>query len=144
MEVNLKAGQKVKADDVLVRLDDTDLRAKLQQAKAAVTAAEAVRAQAAADEQRGASLLESNAISRQEYDKAVTTLRSAEADLLRPRRRSTKCRPTLDWATIRSPIDGTVIDKKVDVGRHGHARPDCWSRSSIPHGCNWSPACASR
>ena len=23
---------------------------------------------------------------------------------------------TLDWATIRSPIDGTVIDKKVDVG----------------------------
>ncbi len=23
---------------------------------------------------------------------------------------------TLDWATVRSPIDGTVIDKKVDVG----------------------------
>ena len=23
---------------------------------------------------------------------------------------------TLDWATIRSPIDGTVVDKKVDVG----------------------------
>ena len=23
---------------------------------------------------------------------------------------------TLDWATIRSPIEGTVIDKKVDVG----------------------------
>ena len=34
VEVNLKAGQKVKAGDVLVRLDDTDLRAKLQQAKA--------------------------------------------------------------------------------------------------------------
>ena len=23
---------------------------------------------------------------------------------------------TLDWATIRSPMDGTIIDKKVDVG----------------------------
>ena len=23
---------------------------------------------------------------------------------------------TLDWATVRAPIDGTVIDKKVDVG----------------------------
>ncbi len=44
VEVNLKAGQKVKAGDVLLRLDDTDLRAKLQQAKFAVTAAEAARA----------------------------------------------------------------------------------------------------
>ena len=52
IEVNLKAGQKVQTGDVLMRLDDTDLRAKLQQAKAAVTAAEAVRAQAAADEKR--------------------------------------------------------------------------------------------
>ena len=41
VEVNLKAGQKVHAGDVLIRLDDTDLRAKLQQAKAAVAAAEA-------------------------------------------------------------------------------------------------------
>ena len=32
VEVNLKAGQKVQTGDVLIRLDDTDLRAKLQQA----------------------------------------------------------------------------------------------------------------
>ena len=55
VEVNLKAGQKVKAGDVLLRLDDTDLRAKLQQAKAAVASIEAARAQAAADEKRYAS-----------------------------------------------------------------------------------------
>ena len=52
VEVNLKAGQKVKAGDVLLRLDDTDLRAKLQQAKAAVAAAEAARTQAVLDENR--------------------------------------------------------------------------------------------
>ena len=46
VEVDLKAGQKVKANDVLVRLDDTDLQAKLKQANAAVAAAEAVDAQA--------------------------------------------------------------------------------------------------
>ena len=44
VEVNLLAGQKVKAGDILVRLDDADLRAKLQQAKAAVTSLEAARA----------------------------------------------------------------------------------------------------
>ena len=48
VHVNLKAGQRVKAGDVLFRLDDTDLKAKLQQAKAALTVAEAAKAQAAA------------------------------------------------------------------------------------------------
>jgi membrane fusion protein, multidrug efflux system len=116
VEVNIKAGQAVKTDEVLVRLDDTDLRAKLEQAKAAVTSIEAVRVQAAADEERGASLLKSNAISRQEYDKAVAMLRTAEADLQRAQQTVNEVQATLDWATIRSPIDGTVIDKKVDAG----------------------------
>ena len=61
-------------------------------------------------------MIKSNAISRQEYDKAVTTLRSAEADLQRAQETVNEVQATLDWATIRSPIDGTVIDKKVDVG----------------------------
>ena len=116
VEVNLKAGQKVKAGDVLLRLDDTDLRAKLQQAKAAVASMEAVRAQAGADEKRYAALIESKAISRQDYEKAVTTLRSAEADLLRAQETVNEVQTTLDSATVRSPFDGTVIDKKVDVG----------------------------
>jgi RND family efflux transporter MFP subunit len=116
IQVNLKAGQKVQAGDVLVRLDDTDLRAKLQQAKAAVASIEAVRAQAAADEKRYASLIVSKAISRQDYEKAVTALRSAEADLQRAQEAVNEVQATLDWATIRSPFDGTVIDKKVDAG----------------------------
>ncbi len=116
VEVNLKAGQKVKSGDILLRLDDTDLRAKLQQAKAAVSSIEAVRAQAAADEKRYAALIESKAISRQDYEKAVTTLRSAEADLLRAQETVNEVQTNLDSATVRSPFDGTVIDKKVDVG----------------------------
>ena len=116
MEVNLKAGQEVKANDVLFRLDDTDLHAKLEQAKAAVKSIEAVRTQAKADEQRNATLMQSNAISRQEYEKSVTAVRSAEADLQRTEQTVNEVQATLDWATVRSPIDGTVIDKKVDVG----------------------------
>ena len=116
VEVNLKAGQKVQAGDVLVRLDDTDLRAKLQQAKAAVASAEAVHRQAAADERRYAQLVRSRTISQQQYENAVATLQSAEADLHRAQAAVNEVQATLDWATIRSPIDGTVIDKKVDVG----------------------------
>ncbi len=116
MEVNLKAGQEVKANDVLFRLDDTDLRAKLEQTKATVKSIEAVRTQAKSDEQRNATLMQSNAISRQEYEKSVTAVRSAEADLQRAEQTVNEVQATLDWATVRSPIDGTVIDKKVDVG----------------------------
>ncbi|MHB8865849.1 MAG: efflux RND transporter periplasmic adaptor subunit [Pirellulaceae bacterium] len=116
VEVNLKAGQQVKANDVLFRLDDTDLQAKLQQAMASVASIEAQRSQAAADEQRNAKLMQSNAISRQEYEKSVTAVRSADADLRRAQETVKEVQATLDWATVRSPIDGTVVDKHVDVG----------------------------
>jgi membrane fusion protein, multidrug efflux system len=115
-EVNLKAGQKVKANDVLIRLDDTDLQAKIQQAKAAVTSAEALATQVAADAKRAADLIQSKAISRQDYDKAVAMDRSAKAELLRAQETIKEVQATLDWATILSPFDGIVFDKKVDVG----------------------------
>jgi len=114
--VNLKAGQKVQAGDVLVQLDDADLRARLQKAKAAVASAEAVYTQAAADEKRYAELFKRNAISQQQYEKEATALRSREAELQQARETAKEVQATLDWATIRSPIDGMVIDKKVDVG----------------------------
>jgi RND family efflux transporter MFP subunit len=116
IEVNLKAGQKVREGDVLVRLDDTDLRAKLQQAKAAVTAAEAGQTQAVADEKRYGELIEKNAVSRQEYERTVMQARSAEAGLRRANEAVREVQAMLDWATVRAPMDGVVIDKKVDVG----------------------------
>jgi RND family efflux transporter MFP subunit len=115
-EVNLKAGQEVKAGEVLVRLNDTDLKARLEQAKAAVSRAEATRTQAAADEQRYAKLAASKSISRQEHEQAATSLQEAEASLLQARESVKEVEAMLDWATIRSPFTGVVIDKKVDVG----------------------------
>ena len=52
VQVNLKAGEQVNKGDVLVRLDETDLQAKLQQAKAAVVSMQAAHAQAVSDEKR--------------------------------------------------------------------------------------------
>ncbi|MBS0261114.1 MAG: efflux RND transporter periplasmic adaptor subunit [Planctomycetes bacterium] len=116
VKVNLKAGQQVKSGDLLVRLDDTELKARLEQAQAALTAAEAQRAQAIIDEKRYAGLLKSNAVSRQEYEKTRTVLRSLEAEVRRAQEVINELQATLEWAAIRAPMDGTVIDKKVDVG----------------------------
>lgn len=114
--VNLKAGQHVRKGEVLVELDDADLQAKLEQSHAAVVSAEAAFHQATADEARYSGLLKQNAVSRQEYEKTATAKRSTEAELRRAREIVKEVQATLEWATVRSPMDGTVIDKKVDVG----------------------------
>jgi len=116
VEINVKAGQKVREGDVLARLDDADLRARLAQARAALAAAEAARTQAAADQRRYAPLVETKTISRQEYDRVVTALQTAEADVQRAKEAVNEVQVMLDWATVRSPIDGTVIDKRVEAG----------------------------
>lgn len=116
VEVNLKAGQVVNAGDVLVRLDDVDLWAKRRQAEAVLQAAEAARAQAEADAIRSANLVKSKAVSRQDHDRAGTAVKAADAELRRARESINEIQATLEWATIRSPIRGVVIDKMVSAG----------------------------
>jgi RND family efflux transporter MFP subunit len=114
--VNLKAGQSVRAGDVLVQLDDTDLRARLQQAKAAVASVDARHSQAVSDEKRSAQLRKTNVVSQQEYEQNVTTVTSSAAELLRAQESVKEMQAMLGWATVVSPIDGIVTDKKIDVG----------------------------
>lgn len=116
VEANIKAGQPVKKGEVLIRLDETDLQARLQQAKAALASTEAARSQAASDEKRYGTLVTSGAVPRQQHEEAVTALRTAEANLSRAQETINEVQATLDWATIRSPIDGMIVDKRVDVG----------------------------
>ncbi len=92
LEINLKAGQKVQKGDVLARLDDTDLRARVQQAQAALLKAEKVQAQAAAEEKRYADMLKGEAVTRQAYDKVFRELGTANADVKSARKASRKLR----------------------------------------------------
>lgn len=115
-EVNLKAGQKVEKGEVLLRLDDTDLRARLKQAEATLSVAEVARAQAEADAKRYGKLLKANAVSEQENERAITALRSTDAEVRRAKETINEVQAILDFATVRSPLSGVVIDKKVDVG----------------------------
>jgi RND family efflux transporter MFP subunit len=116
VEINLKAGQPVKQGDVLLRLDDTDLQARLQQARATAASATASRDQAATDEHRLAALVPEKAASQNEYDKAATALKTAEADVNRANQAIAESQAILAYATIQAPMDGIVVDKKVDVG----------------------------
>lgn len=116
VEVNVKAGQAVQQDDVLVRLDDKDLQARHKQAEAALESANANQENAVAEFERAKRLLSKNAISQQDYDRAATTARSARAEVARNEQAVQESKSLLAYATIKAPMTGIVIDKKVEVG----------------------------
>jgi RND family efflux transporter MFP subunit len=115
-EVSVKAGQPVTRDQVLVRLDDSDLQARLRQAEAAVSAAKAVRDRAGTEYDRANRLRTSQAISREEFERATTALKTATADLERAQQGAREAKVLLDFATIRAPMGGIVVDKRVEEG----------------------------
>lgn len=116
VEVNVKAGQAVTRDEILVRLDDAELVARQQQALAAERGAVARNTQATADLARSRELRKQNVITQAEFDQAEATQKSAAAELDRLRQSIREAEVLLEYATIRSPLTGTVVDKRVDPG----------------------------
>jgi RND family efflux transporter MFP subunit len=115
-EGHVKAGQTVNQGDVLVRLDDADLRARLKQMESVHEASQAVLERATADHERARKLVAGQAISQAEFDQAVAAFKTAQADLRRAQQAVEEAKVLLEFATIRSPLTGVVIDKKVEPG----------------------------
>jgi RND family efflux transporter MFP subunit len=116
VDVRVIAGQRVEAGDLLVQLDDADLKARSEQAQAAARSAQAARDQAKIEHERVAKLYEQSAAASIELDRVQNALRSAEAELTRTEQATTEGLAILEYAAIRSPIHGVVIDKKIEVG----------------------------
>jgi membrane fusion protein (multidrug efflux system) len=114
--INVQAGQSVRKGDVLVRLDDEDLQARLEQAEAGLASAVAARDQAQIEHQRTQRLFEQNAAAQIELERAATSLKSAEAEVERAQQARREAGTVLDYATIRSPLDAIVVDKLVEAG----------------------------
>ncbi|CAN5493883.1 efflux RND transporter periplasmic adaptor subunit [soil metagenome] len=116
VEIPLRAGQTVHQGELLVRMDATDLQARLEQSQAAAVSAAAERDQAIIDERRIAQLVKDHAVSQGDYDNAATTLKSAQANVTRVSQSIVEAQAVLGYATIVAPMDGIVVDKNVDVG----------------------------
>jgi HlyD family secretion protein len=108
---------RVKAGQVLAVLDTTITASQVFDARAGLLRAKAQLEQAEAEYNRNKPLYEDGYLSATEfisiktaYDAAVASYRSAEASLQRAQR-------NLDYTTITSPIDGTVIQRNVDAGQ---------------------------
>jgi RND family efflux transporter MFP subunit len=116
LEINATAGQVVHKDQVLVKLDDADLQARLKQAEAGLTSAQVRSEQTKTEFGRAEQLKSKKAISQADFDTAQAAMKSAAAELERATQAVKESQVMLDYATIRSPMSGTIIDKRVEVG----------------------------
>ena len=108
-------GMRVAAGDVLFRIDPAPFDADLGAAEAALTRAEAVAAQARRMLDRSDTLLAKNVVSPEKHDAARNDLVLAAADLAEARAVVQRRRLDLDFATLRSPIDGYVASGLADI-----------------------------
>jgi RND family efflux transporter MFP subunit len=142
--VGVRAGDRVRAGDVLVTLDARDVTAHARQATAAAlaadkaiaqarteyTAAEAEHRLAAAWHTRITALHARNSATEQERDEADTRLATAtarvagaragiemvEANLTSARAAAGAATTTESYTTLRAPFDGLIIERLTDPG----------------------------
>jgi membrane fusion protein (multidrug efflux system) len=103
LELRAEEGDRVREGDVLLVIDDEEYRYRLAQAEAQAT-------QQLTRNERFEKMFEGNLISAEEYDAAVSELRSAEAarDL---------AQLELSYTKVAAPFTGSVVRRHVDPGQ---------------------------
>ena len=102
MRIAFKEASKVKKGDLLVKIDDSELQAKLLQAQSRRKLAED-------NEYRMRMQLKIEAVSQREYDQSLSELTMAKAE-------SQLLRAQLDKTELRAPFGGTIGLKQVSEG----------------------------
>ena len=101
-EIPVTAGQPVRQGDLLVTLDDRDVREQVKAAEARLGRAETEFA-------RVARLLETGAATQRDYDVAEAALSATRAEV-------EQARVGLSDTRIVAPIDGIVIERRAEAG----------------------------
>ena len=115
--VNVDYNDKVKKGEVLAQINTDQITAQLDQAKATLAQAEATVVQDALTLKRYRGLMRISGISKQTLDGAIADLARAKASVALGKAQVDQYQTQLSKTTIRSPIDGVVLDRKVSAGQ---------------------------
>jgi HlyD family secretion protein len=108
---------KVEKGQPLLELDDALVSAAERQSAASVVSAQATLELAQANEARMKALFAQEYVSKQEYDQARQALKAGQAQVALARAQNERDRANLNFTVIRSPVDGVVVDRIVDLGQ---------------------------
>lgn len=112
--IGVKKGDAVTNGQVVVLLDDTEFKARLTETEGQVARAKSGVAKAELDLERISKLANTDIESKQALDDARVGLDSARATLTAAEGTRAAAQAYVDWCTIRSPINGVVLEKLVD------------------------------
>jgi membrane fusion protein (multidrug efflux system) len=109
-------GSDVKEGDLLYQIDPATLQAVFDGAQAALAKAEANLAPARLKAERYAELKQSEAVSIQDYDDAIASLKLIEAEILAAKASLESARINLAFTKVTAPISGRIGRSAVTTG----------------------------
>lgn len=115
-EMYFTPGAFVTRGDVLFRIEPAPYQAALDEAVAAVASAESELSRTESDLERIQTAIQSNAVSRQDLDRAVATRDQANASLLAARARLDQAQLNFDYTRVTTPVTGQTSRNFVDLG----------------------------
>src|SRR5207253_1206743 len=110
-------GTQVRKGDLLARLDPQQYRQDLEVAKAEVATAEAEETRSEAQEWRQRELLKNGNTTRVQYDQALKTFKTAQAQLNSARARQVQASENLDYTELKADNDGVITTVGADPGQ---------------------------
>jgi membrane fusion protein, multidrug efflux system len=116
IEIGFKEGQSVAVGDVLFRIDPRPYKAALDQAKAKLQQSTAQLEFAKLDFERSQQLISRGAVSKQQLDSTQSQVHMLQAQIEADKAAIAAAQTQFDYTTIRSPIDGRVGLRGVDIG----------------------------
>jgi HlyD family secretion protein len=108
---------KVKAGDVVAQIDPVLFQATVTQAEGDLANAQAALELAKVTASRTQELVSKQNSAKADLDAAMASLHQAEANIKIKQGALDKARADLEHCTIKSPVDGEVISRSVDVGQ---------------------------
>lgn len=117
IELHADFNDRVKKGQILLRLDPTIFLTQVRQCLAAKAAAYASLRLAEANFTRNQKLVSQNFISNSVLDQSQRELEVAQANVNVAESQVARAQADLDNSLIRSPIDGIVIKRSVDLGQ---------------------------
>src|SRR5215469_3428863 len=121
VKIDFKEGQEVQQGDPLIQIDPRPYQAQLEQAQATKQKDEAQLAGAKLDLARYEKLLGTGYQTRQSYDNQTALVAQLQAAIKGDEAQINTAKLNLSYADIRSPIDGRLGAKLVDIGNLVHA-----------------------
>jgi len=112
-------GSDVKANQPLFKIDPEPYVATLESARAQLLRAEATVESAKSQAERFAKLVETNAVSRQEYEDAQAKLKTTTADVAAARAAVKAAQINVGFTTVEAPIAGRIGRSDVTEGAYG-------------------------